>query len=570
MATLEKTYIYKVYEGSTYKGILENVRSDLTYQLLINSAGAQLNIELAEAFPDVGATTLSDSLVTETGDFIVDESGGNILTSLTYSFANIPITLGNRVIVTEISDANPSGTTAFDGIITSWEGDYTSNRVTLQVLGHGVRLDNYILNPATDINLQQDTYDSEVALAVADKGVIATFVSQTFNLATDEDLATISVYLRKLYSTGVAPMSLTLFEGTPIASGAFVASVVLQDLSVGTTPDLVDFTFATPVHITGGNNYYFVLGNNGSVTSSYTTPLVEYNSTSVYANGQMYTDYTSGTGLVWVATTADLAFRIITSDGSVDASFVNDDPSEIIRDALDIFNAQGQLVSYDEESIDDTGTTQNYTFLLATIMQTIKKAVDLAPSDWYWYVDPTTNLLHFHDSAVSAEHTFVLGRHLETLEISQKLDQVTNAVVFSGGDTGAGENLLLLSQDVNSVAVFGQWLNHISDKRVTLNDTATALSDSIINRGSTPIFNTSITIVEDTYDISTIRPGQMVQLRNFNNLIDSLLLQIVATVVYPDRIKLTLGTLLPRNGKYIDDIQHRLDDLEAENNPTSI
>lgn len=563
MATLKKTYQYKVYTGSTYMGMLANVVSDFTFNQPLNSAGAQLTIQLGDAFPDIGAALDASYLIDESGNRIIDETGGKIILSATQTFANLPINLANRIVVTMTNDNYPTGKTVFDGFIDAWEADYLANKTTLTVLSHGSRLDHYIIDPSTDINIDQSTYNTELGLNPFDKGTPADIFAQTFTIATDVQISTITVAMRRS-GASISPVTLTLIEGTPAASGATLGSVALSDLP-STSVTFVDFNFGVPVGITGGATYFWQITNQGAPTSGYSTPYVEYQNTDLYAGGSIYENIAGG-GWVNFAT-YDAAFQVTTSTGSVGGTFTLFDPANIVRAVLDIFQTKGGIVTYTSSSIDNTGVSASYEFVLGTILEGIKKGYSLVPSNWYWYGDPATNLIEMHATSGTPTHYLVLGKHINNLVIKQSLDSMKNIVYFSGGDVGTGDNLFRVNSETGSIALYGQWLLRISDNRVSDGTEADLIALGEISRYSSPIFTTTVTIPEDVYDIETYRLGQVVGFRNFNNLIDSVQMQIVGRQPAADSVTLTLGSVLPRNSSTLDDLSRRLTAQETINNP---
>lgn len=563
MATLKKTYQYKVYTGSTYMGMLANVVSDFTFNQPLNSAGAQLTIQLGDAFPDIGAALDASYLIDESGNHIIDETGGRIILTATQTFANLPINLANRIVVTMTNDNYPTGKTVFDGFIDAWEADYLANKTTLTVLSHGSRLDHYIIDPSTDINIDQSTYNTELGLNAFDKGTPADIFAQTFSIATDVQVSTITLAMRRS-GASISPVLLSLYAGTPTSPGALQGTVSLGDLP-GTTVSFVDFTFGVPITLTGGATYFWQVINNGASTSGYSVPYIEYQNTSVYASGSVYENIGGG-GWVNFAT-YDAAFQVTVLTGSVGGTFTLFDPSNIVRAVLDIFNSKGGLVTYSSSSIDNTGASASYEFVLGTILEGIKKGYALVPSNWYWYSDPATNLIEMHATSGTPTHYLVLGKHINNLVIKQMLDSMKNIVYFSGGDVGTGDNLYTINSDTGSIALYGQWLSRISDNRVTDSNEADLIALGELSRYSSPIFTTTVTIPEDVYDIETYRLGQVVGFRNFNNLIDSLQMQIIGKTPSPDSVTLSLGSVLPRNSSTLDDLNRRLTAQETINNP---
>ena len=266
---------------------------------------------------------------------------------------------------------------------------------------------------------------------------------------------------------------------------------------------------------------------------------------------------------------AELDNYIIESGGFTQVDWLSKDPSTILKDVIDLYQAQGGIVDYDNTTIDDTDTVVTYTFNTATTLDGIKKSLELAPSDWFWYLDMRNNLINFHNRPTTPDHTFVLGKHIKELDVEQYIDDITNVVYFSGGDTGGGNNLFLKYTDPTSETNYRRGLKLYSDNRVTLSSSADIIANSELERNSAPRYRSSVVIVDKVYDIESIQLGDLIAFRNFDNYVDDLEMQVVGIDYSPDAIRLQLDTLLPRVSKRLEDIKRNLDKQETLANPTA-
>lgn len=133
---------------------------------------------------------------------------------------------------------------------------------------------------------------------------------------------------------------------------------------------------------------------------------------------------------------ADMDNYVLEDDDSrTRVPYLSVDPSDIIKDALNRFNSDGGIPSFDHggTTIDDTGTDVSYTFNVNTILEVINKGLELAPTDWYWYYDQAINNVHFHARPTEPTHTFVLGKHIIDLNLEKYIEDLTNVVYFTGG-----------------------------------------------------------------------------------------------------------------------------------------
>jgi hypothetical protein len=236
--------------------------------------------------------------------------------------------------------------------------------------------------------------------------------------------------------------------------------------------------------------------------------------------------------------------------------------------AVDNANTQGSMISYDGSSTDDTGLSLDYTFTLATALEGIKVAYNLAPSGWYWYVDLGTNIAYFKNTLTTATHKLIKGRHLANLKLRMSIQNVKNKVYFTGGDIGGGENLFSYYSDDSSINSFGPRIDRRTDNRVTVQETANAYGEGVINTGKNETYYTEVDVLDSTYDITLFKPGDTVGFRGFGNFIESLILQIVRIDYTPQKVRLYLGTLAPRQTSDIERVKRELLSLQTVNNPT--
>ena len=241
-------------------------------------------------------------------------------------------------------------------------------------------------------------------------------------------------------------------------------------------------------------------------------------------------------------------------------------PNAIVTDALDKFNAQGGIVSYASGTVDATGTTVSYTFRLNTFLEVLKKCLELAPFDWYFYVGLGDDTVYFKQKPTTPSHYFVLGKHIESLDLEYNIEDITN-LVYVVGDETAGVALFKVYTDATSITNYRQGLKRITDHRLTLDASADLIGEAEIDRNDTPRYRSSITILDNTYEIEAITLGQLVGFRNFGNYIDDVEMQIVGIDYEPDRVVLQLDALLPSVNKRIEDLRRALVETDSSNIP---
>jgi hypothetical protein len=569
---LRKHYIYKIY-GPTglYLGSLRKVTSDFSYSQDINVAGIQLQVTVGTTLEGAGVAAIDDLLVDPAGNILDDQEGVQLSTGRTYTFNGIPMDLGNRMKVIMYHTADPNGVIVFDGLITSWSSDYKDNNMVVTAMSWGLKLQQFLIETAVGTPVVDfEVNDGELAFGTPNfDGVTPLFRAQTFKVLSNTTLSAAQVKVR-ITAGAPVPTVIAIHNGTPNAPGSYLG-VVNNRMVSNTTSDYETYTFSAAVNLIGGQTYTMEFYRNDPGSGTGQTVYVGTDSTGSYADGTLF-EAAIPTAGSWSDTTHDMNFKLITSSGggNIGAIYNSKDPSTILRELMDSFTRRGGIVGYTPTSIDDTNTVVSYTFKFNTLFDGIQKCLELAPSNWYWYVDPGTNIVQFHRQAQKADHTFKLGAHVENLHLEYTLDDVKNVVYYSGGNIGGGVNLLTLNTNPASIRKYGVWLDKPSDNRVTLTDTANILSQSNLQQNANPIFRTTVTIPRAVYNIETIKLGQMVDFAGFNSLVNSLLLQIVGLDKNSNMVTVHLQTLPPALSHRVEDIRRNLDSVNTVNNPTTV
>lgn len=561
-----KRYVYKAYRDGTYITDLPDVISDFEYTQDINNPGPEIAIEIGRSLDDVGATVESENLVDETGADVVDEFGNPIITDFAYAFNTIPINLANKIEVWMFDANNVNGVKVFSGLITSWKTNFNRNTIVLRVMSYGVKLSNYLITiPSnTVIEYFDDTSDSYSVFTQNGPAGLTRYVGQSFTVPTNTTINSIEL----LIAVGASNIQngnviMTIIEGIPGGGGAVLGQV--NRLIDNTDPEWQSFQFSEGIALASGTTYSMII----QYQSLWYAELVSlyYNPSGGYANGQMYT---SVGGSTYSTPGADIGFKIYSSTGGIGYNFTNADPSNMLRTILDKFIQAGGPINYTSATIEQTDTIANYNFKFNTVLEGVQKCLEMAPADWYWYVDRATNLLHFHYKSSTPDHTFILGEHLHTFELEYTLEDMANVTYFSGGDTGGGANLLRQNISLASLSNYGQWMRPLSDNRVSDADIADLLSLRELDRSSEPSYRTVIEIPAGVYDIETIEIGQAVAIKNAGDFVESLLLQIVSFRRKPDIITLYLDSALPTVTHRIEDLRRNVLSEQTRNNPDEL
>lgn len=576
---LDRKYIYKISRNGVFLGLLPNVITEPAYLQDINTSGTSMVITVGESAdkqfdaPDFITTEDGFVLTTEDGVPLVTERQPDLVGNAN---SKALIRNNNDIEVWEFSPTYPNGVLIFSGWVSRWKARFGGgDTIDISCLSNGSELDNYPIAGTPTADQAQVSDNSVFPLFTLYKAsdTIRAQIWQSFvpgPAATN--LSGIDFKLSEIDFTGSIPsLQLDIYASQSDAEAGInsLGSTILMLATMLPVYTIQNFSFATPITVNPGSTYYARLSSLPGVGTAFE---IAYQSGSPYASGSSRRADSNTLG-AWedMPFTADLYFKTYYTAGATSVPYSGTDPTLILRSIIDGYVARGGTINYASGSTVLTGTSRSYTFKINTILEGIKKCLELAPSDWYWYVDPATNTLYFKETSTTADHTFVYGRHAQELDVEAQIENIKNLVYFTGGDTGG--NVYLYTSLSDSVALAANngrvGLDRISDNRVTLSDTALALMQNDINTNKNEVYNTTITINADTYDINTISLGQTVGFKGYGNFVDNLLLQIVHIERHVDYVILGLGVLPKRASAQVEDITRSLNDVETIYNPTT-
>lgn len=546
-ADVPKRYLYKVFNDGVYLGNLPKVTSIFGFPLDINSAGAALSIECGLS-ADRSALP-GDRLVTEAGDPITTEAGEYIYTDgqpavISRGNAIDPTIIqnGNRIEVWEYSYYYPNGKLMYKGQVNRIEAGYgtgADNKIRLGVLSDGLDLDNYIARGAPfnyTADVTQNTQNASATITQDSKGAGWNRYGQTWVVGAGvTKLGAISLMLN-----GVADVTVTVYDGF----GGSALGSVTQAVNTAGAAAVVQLALASLVDVNPGSTYFYTVAVGAGQSI-----LIYYSNANPYANGKMYnSNYGGGSGGGSYGEVAGSDLYFVASSGlaTTTATYTSKDPStEMLKPIIDDYRLRGGMLNYATGSVDATGLSLTVTFNTETILDAMKKILSVAPSGYYFYVDLGTDTIYFKNTLTTPTYKLIKGRHLNKINFIMSIENVKNDLLFSGAET-AGTNLYTEYEDQTSESNYGRRIERKSDNRVSIQATADAIGSSFIAENKDEYFETTVTVLDRTMDITLFKPGQTVGLRGFGSFVDSLTLQIVRMEYSPNSVNLTLGNLPKR------------------------
>ena len=570
-ADVPTRFDYKVYsrEG-LYLGLLPKVTSKFGFAQDINSAGSSIVVTCGKF---VRNEVTASPLLTEGGDVITTEDDLPILTTST----ELLVTTGNshddaifknsnRVKVWMYNKYYPNGKLMFSGQINRIEFKYggADPTVKLTVYSDGLDLNNFIARgypfSYTD-DVTQSTAGSYKTVS-ADGGKGAGYVSYGQTWITGGGVSNIGSI--RLGFNGTANVTVAIYDAV---NGNLLGSVKKAVSTTWGPNSVVQFDFPSLIPLSPSTTYFFAVwvdpGQSIQVASA---------SSDVYANGSLYeATYAGGSGGgSFGAITGDLYFITASGLPTTTATYSSDDPvADMAHGILLDYNSRGGYIT--ERDFEATGLSLTYTFVVATILDAIKKILELCPTGYYFNIDLGTAEIDIKEMSTTPDFTVVRGRHINELNLAMSIEQVKNYLLLSGGDAGGGSNLYRDYTDNESASAYGIRTATKSDNRITLTATADALGDSFIEENADERQETSLIIKDEHLDISLFVPGKTIGFKNFGNFIDDMVLQIVRREPnFSDGVaNLTLGRLPVRMNDDVQRINRELLNEQTINNPSA-
>jgi hypothetical protein len=565
-----KYYLYKVYDNLTgqYIGNLPNVSSDFQLSQDINTSGVQITVHCAVT---ADTSNLSSTPYTdESGNPYVDENGTPYQTEGTAPFTGVGtgtalIRDGNTVKIWEYGYYHPNGICMLSGVLErhtdNFGGDTGDNDVALIIYSDGQDLDDHLVKAGTAAFTQDQSQGASNNFETVQQYSFGAFnyYGQTFTVGTGfTNLGAITL----AFGAGSADVTVSVYTDPTVTT---MLTSITQNVSIG-GETTVQFVFPVHIPVTAGTQYFFTV----TVGSGQSIPLV-YQSTNVYSGGSMYNaNYGGGSGGgSWGAiTTADLYFATFSTTGSTVANFATVDPSTgMVQTIMNDYISEGGKIGIGY--IQATGLSLSYGFNTNTTNEGIQDGLSISPAAFYYYVDLGEDLLYFQEATDTADIVLTKGIHINKLSVVSTVEYVVNAVYVVGGVDGSGNNIYTYDYDADSIARYGIKLQVHTDSNIPDTDTAHAVGQSIIAANKDEQYQTSVTIVDGTMDITTLIPGKNIGFNGFGSYVDTLVALTVTRQYASTQCTLTLGILPKRTTVSVDELVRGLVSLQSVNNPDS-
>jgi hypothetical protein len=273
--------------------------------------------------------------------------------------------------------------------------------------------------------------------------------------------------------------------------------------------------------------------------------------------------------------------------GATNLKYLSQDPSNILKDILDKFVAQGGVATYGAGTVDLTGTVVSYDYNTATVQEAVKKIIELCPMDWYFYLGADSKI-YLKPKSGAVAHKFHIGRNVSYYRQEKRLENIVNYIYFKG------KNFYKKYNNSGSVSAYKRYTQKIVDERVTNVATADIMANTILNKMASPEIRITIRVTDNAgndgtgYDIESIKVGDTCKIFNATSKSDNLwdaiiwdvdawdfditnsagtVLQIQKITYHPEYVELEISNRQPDISKRIEDINRNLVDKLTIDNP---
>ena len=579
-----KYYQVKVYNKSgIYLTTWSDIISNIEFNNEINSAGGQMKITLARNAGDYGEGSDLD--------------------------------FGYRVKIYVFDKELPEGSLLFQGYISAYTPIYKDDKVEVTILSYGAELNDYMVDGVKKIHIQQTTKNSYQTIEYFNnagndywrtRGQELYVTSPTnidlsgitLNLALDSGVVPVPTRIKVLVMSYIPSSSTSIpfydmYNNNYDALNVDVLDELFVDVD-STTPRDYEITFNNLISKNMYNTLFVCLLPTSYAATNNNKVRIATRSSGGYSEVALWAGTIGGSQFLPYG--EEFYYKLHYKEAATKSVFNSYDPSQILKDCITNYVQQNGSVNYTDSTIDMTGTTVSYTFNVNTTLEAINKCVELAPKNWYWYLDYGTNLVHFHQKNEDPDHYFNLEKDIIDAKFEKRIEDIVNTIYFTGGDTGGGTNLFKKYVVQESINKYGIKAMKYSDQRVTLTNTADTIANAILEQKSYPELRVVLEILDSNnnqnmgYDIESIKVGDTVAVRNITQQVglstwdyarwdqsywdyniynlSSLTMQVVKLTYKENSVVLEASTIPTDVNKRIEDINRNLEVLQTLNNPT--
>lgn len=238
--------------------------------------------------------------------------------------------------------------------------------------------------------------------------------------------------------------------------------------------------------------------------------------------------------------------RSLWKDADYTVAYAAADFDTILGDAItDVNTIYG--ATFFTPNLGNPGLSITQDFVRVTHAAAIANAAKSLLATWYWRIraDGQIDLAQFNDS--TADHTFVVGLHVDTVRVVKSLLETKNKILVSWGGSPTDSEYT----DATSVTAYGRRMSLITDPNIGDSGTSDTKGNGEKARLK-DIFTKTSLVVNATYAIETIRPGDTCRIVNVSENTSQMLtgtLRIVRVEYDGSLARLSLADVVDNFGR---------------------
>ena len=186
--------------------------------------------------------------------------------------------------------------------------------------------------------------------------------------------------------------------------------------------------------------------------------------------------------------------------------------ADVMKEIIELFNTNNSVfpIYYNltgVSSIETTGNLMKYKFDALNYLDAIEKCREVSPQNWYWYIG-ADNVLNFKPKASTADHTFLLTKHIKSINGSKSADSVKNVLLLYAEVVAKYKEY----KDDASISIYGRRVSQMNDYNIKDETTMDNIAAAFINENKDPKIRIELEIIDNNestkgYDIESINPG---------------------------------------------------------------
>jgi len=253
------------------------------------------------------------------------------------------------------------------------------------------------------------------------------------------------------------------------------------------------------------------------------------------------------------------------------------DVGVILRNIMDRYIAEttNPQLSYNDETIEETGDNADYTFQMNTYREAFDKVLSLAPAGWFYWID-VQGKVYFKAKPTEPTHSFIFGKDFTEIKIQKSMEKIRNAMLYWNGETGVTKIYKLYS-DPTSILLYDRRVQKYFDYGADAEATADLIGAKFLAENKDPEIKLVCKILDNNlsdnrgYDIESINPGDTCSFYGFDSEVSDILKDnmLISRVYYTlNEVEITVEVKRSTLIEWQRLLNNRLDDRSGDGSPS--